>query len=236
VSQKLNLIDHYLRQVDLHFSLDNFLPHSAEFGFFLDVPRFRGSTLLPLPFGHHSRPTQALLNAVYLWGLHLSQSEPVFDQEHVMLSRALQQSVTDLLGDHPQKILHTIQTEVLLAYYFFRTGRFLEAKYHAGGAVSLALGSGLHKTRSLLPSPPPILGVVANNEILFEAARDDVEEGERINGFWAVFVLHKILTVALHPPSNVCGALEAPGMQIDTPWPLDIESYQAVSKFLGKID
>jgi hypothetical protein len=213
-------------QVAIQSLLDNFLPHAIEFGFFLDIPRFRNSTLLSLPFGHHSRPTQALLNTVYLWGLHLSQPEALADQERTMLLRALQNCTTDLLGEHPQKILHTIQVHVLLAYYFFRTGRFLEAKYHSDGAVSLALGAGLHKIRSLLPSPPPILGVVANNAVSLQEAQDDIEQGERINGFWAAFVSHKILAVALNPPSNVCGTLESPGMQIDTPWPLDIESYQ----------
>jgi hypothetical protein len=146
----------------------------------VDIPRFRSSTLFSLPFGDHPRPTQALLNTVYLWGLHLSQPETLINQERTMLWRAVQHCTTDLLGEYPLKILHTIQVHVLLAYYFFRTGRFLEAKYHSDGAVSLALGAGLHKIRSLLPSPPPILRVVANNAASLQEPQDDIEQGARI--------------------------------------------------------
>jgi len=61
------------------------------------------------------------------------------------------------------------------------------------------------------------------------APRDDIEEGERINGFWTACSLLKNLAVALDPPSNSCVVFEGFGMDnIDTPWPLDMESYEAV--------
>jgi hypothetical protein len=55
-----------------------------------------------------------------------------------------------------------------------------------------------------------------------------VEEGELINGFWTVFSLHKMLSFALNPPASVCGALEAPGLQVDTPWPFESHDYRNV--------
>jgi hypothetical protein len=58
-----------------------------------------------------------------------------------------------------------------------------------------------------------------------------IEEGEQINGFWAVFSLHKIMSFALDPAGGVCGALEAPGLQIDTPWPFDSHDYRTVSYY-----
>lgn len=57
-----------------------------------------------------------------------------------------------------------------------------------------------------------------------------IEEGEQINGFWGVFTLHKTISFALDPSGSVCGALEAPGLQIDTPWPFDSADYRNVSR------
>ncbi|KAH0578028.1 hypothetical protein H2248_005567 [Termitomyces sp. 'cryptogamus'] len=208
--------------------LDKFLPHCQQFGFFLNPNRFREATLLPLSFGHASRPTPAVLSAVYLWGVHLSQSEVLLQQEPSFILRALHHSVTDIFGSHPDVILHTLQAEILLSYYLLHVGRFVEAKCHTATAVSLALGAGLHKTKStyLIPS---ILGLSSDAPVLVPLPRDTIEEGERINGFWAVLVLHKYITVALEPPTSVCGTLEAPGMQVDTPWPLDIWTSEGIS-------
>jgi hypothetical protein len=200
----------------------------VEFGFFLNINRFRESALLHVPFGHPSRPSPALLSAVYLWGVHLSHSEPLLAQEYTFMTRALQHAATDLLGAHPNNILHTLQAEILLSYYLFRIGRFLEAKTHAAAAVSLALGCGLQRIRSANLYPPSTIGLSAETPISLHPASDNVDEGERINGFWAVFMLHKFISVALELPSSVCGTLEAPGMQIDTPWPLDNLSYAEV--------
>jgi len=148
----------------------------------------------------------------------------------ILLTRALKHTATDIanLSQRPGSVLHIIQAEVLLANYFFRNGQFLEAKCHSGVAVSLTLGCGLHKIRSSQPVSQYPIGVIANTTTSLHQTPDDVEEGERINGFWTVLILHKTLAVALDPPTNVCGALEAPGIQIDTPWPLNIESYKEV--------
>jgi hypothetical protein len=134
---------------------------------------------------------------------------------------------TDTLSSHPHAILHTIQAAVLTAYYFLRIGRFLEAKTQASSAVSLALGAGLHKVR-VSPPPPYPLGLSSDSAIFLHQSRDVIEEGERISGFWTVVMLHKYLTIALEPPTSVCGTLEAPGMQIDTPWPMDGPDYEEV--------
>jgi hypothetical protein len=118
---------------------------------------------------------------------------------------------------------------VLLATYFFRNGRFLEARYHATGAVSLAISSGMHKIRSSRAGCLATIAVLVKTEVTMLAPRDDIEEGERINGFWTACSLLKNLAVALDPPSNSCVVFEGFGMDnIDTPWPLDMESYEAV--------
>lgn len=164
--------------------------------------------------------------------MHLGQSEALLLEENSFLIRAVQHTATDLLGTHPNRVLHTLQAQVLLAYYFFRTGRFLEAKSQTGAAISLALGAGFHKLRSANVYSPIILGLVHDTPTYLDPPPSPLEEGERINAFWAVFVLHKIITVALEPPANVCGALEAPGIQIDVPWPLETSAYADVGSSL----
>lgn len=159
----------------------------------------------------------------------MSRSNTLLHEEHNFLIRALQHTATDPIRDHPNTILHTLQAEILLSYYLLRIGRFLEAKTHAGAAVNLALGSGLHRIRSSNMYPPSTIGLSSDTPTSLRPPSSTIEEGERINGFWAMLSLHKFISVALEIPSNVCGALEAPGLQIDTPWPLDNPSYTQVS-------
>ncbi|KAG6915630.1 hypothetical protein DXG01_010669 [Tephrocybe rancida] len=186
---------------------------------------FREAALLPLSFGHPSRPSPAVLSAAYLWGVHLSRSEALLQQEQTFTNRALQHAVTDAFGGHPDVILHTLQAEVLLSYYLLRVGRFIEAKCHTATAVTLDLGAGLHKIRSTNLNVVTTIGLSSDTPISLAQPRNIIEEGERINGFWAVLVLHKYITIPLEPPMSVCGILEAPGIQVDTPWPLDITNY-----------
>ncbi|KAG7443443.1 uncharacterized protein BT62DRAFT_1078508 [Guyanagaster necrorhizus] len=222
--------------------LDLFFSYSAYLGFFLDVTRFYNSAVLPLPLGHQSRPSSSVLSAVYLWGSHLSsqrdqkgKEQSVWAHQHQYLASALKHVSTGLTNTHPDRFLHTIQAEVLLAYYFLRIGNFLEARRHTGDAVSLAVGCGLHRLRSEAAWRPPAIsvasfirnGVTTSTTTTLPPPRDSIEEGERIDAFWNVLILAKTLAIALDCPTDVCGTLEAPGFQIDTPWPLDQKSYQA---------
>lgn len=184
--------------------------------------------MLAFPLGHASRPTAGLLHAVHLFGVHFSQPEGAHSQESHLLARAVQNVATDLVGSHPNKIIHTLQAEILLAYYFLRTGSLLAAKHRTGAAISLALGCGLHKIRSVNLSARSTIAIVHDQPDPLPLPTSQIEEAERINGFWAVFMLHKFITVALEAPSHVCGALEAPGMQIDTPWPFDMDTFAEV--------
>jgi hypothetical protein len=101
----------------------------------------------------------------------------------------------------------------------------LEAEFHVNGAVTLALGYHLHKIRSSRPSSPPLIGASAFTEVFPDAPRDDIEEGERIRGFWTVVCAQNSLIMTLRTANNL-GILDSPGMHIDTPWPLDIEEYE----------
>ena len=164
----------------------------------------------------NSRPSLALLNTIYLWGLKLASVESFAAYEPVFLSRAIQ-SVAGALGTtHPQKAKHALQAELLLSNYFFWTGRLLEGRYHCGAAVSIAISLGLHRTRSSqLPNPNP-------------NTADPVEEGERINAFWSVFLNDKCWGVAMNVPPGLPDQ-KAPNARIDVPWPLDMAQYERVS-------
>ncbi|KAJ7320702.1 hypothetical protein DFH08DRAFT_386510 [Mycena albidolilacea] len=189
--------------------VDFFLAYSSEVGFFLNASRFRESALLRHPRGHPSRPSPALLWTVYLWGLRLSKQPELIALEPVFLSRALNLAGNGLSGLHPQKVMHTLQAEILVAYYFFASGRFLEGKYHTASAVSLALSSGLHMIRSAnIPSSvlPP--------------SQDAIEEGERIHACWAVIILDRSWAAVLGEQAHL-----EHRQQIDTPWPLEADDY-----------
>lgn len=118
----------------------------------------------------------------------------------------------------PGTAISIIQTEILLAYYFFDCNRVVEGQVHANGAVSLALACGLHKIEpgrhaadSLLPPPA-----------------DPTEEQERVNAWWHVFMLEKLWTTALETPSVITED-RGPDSVVDTPWPRDQVSGPAIT-------
>ncbi|KAJ7177573.1 hypothetical protein C8R43DRAFT_974816 [Mycena crocata] len=203
--------------------LHTFLPHASQFGFFLDSKRFIPSALQSMSMDNVKPACPALMNAVYMWGAHLS-GDP---REERFRYQALQYAATDLVPSHAQSFLQTIQAEILLSYYFFRTGRFLEARAHTATAVALAVGGGLHQIRSIHRPAVPVFSIAEEHghDVHPREPADSVEEGERITGFWAVFILQQNLSIALDPPARVC-SLEASGMLIDTPWPLEMEDYR----------
>ncbi|KAJ7656227.1 hypothetical protein B0H17DRAFT_1265230 [Mycena rosella] len=193
--------------------VDYFLAYSSEFGFFLNPARFRQSALLPFPAGHQSRPSPALLSTVYLWGLRLSNQPNLLAQESAFLTRAVHLTGQGLSDTHPQRVMHTLQAEILLAYFFFASGRALEGKYHTAAAISLSLSSSLHLIRSETHSSPGIL----------PPARDATEEGERIHAWWTVMILDKCWAVGL---SEEPGFAHRDNLAIvDTPWPLEVDDY-----------
>lgn len=160
----------------------------------------------------------ALLNAVFLYGAHLSCVKTLTMHEPTLLARAVEAVSSDLASQNQYPLTHTIQAEVIIANYFFCVGRLLEGKYHASAAVALVLSERLHKIRASSPSDrhPPS-----------DPPLDRIEEGERINAFWTVFALDKEWAVVSGTLSQLDGQ-DAP-VAVDTPWPLDIEEYEDVS-------
>ncbi|KAJ6626245.1 hypothetical protein B0H10DRAFT_1999436 [Mycena sp. CBHHK59/15] len=193
----------------------NFLHNVSHFGFFLDTQAFHDA--VTSSDGQNLSPV--LMNVMYLWGVHLSKSEQITVYEPALLAHALRSTAGSLTGTHPRTILHSLQAEVLLAYYFIRNVRFLEARYHTSAAVSIALSSGLHRIRTQSGQGPPI-------QSTFEALtppKDAAEEGERISAFWNVLNLNNCWAGTDGSSSNV--SYGPSGLKIDTPWPLDTRDY-----------
>ncbi|KAI0630866.1 hypothetical protein C8Q77DRAFT_1160374 [Trametes polyzona] len=195
-----------------------FVQHATEYGFFLHIHRFLDKVFAAN--STHSNSLRILLNVIYLLGSKLSSNPQVKAQEQSYLARALQHLPTALPED-PRGAIYVMQAEVLLANYFFDNDRKLEGVYHANAAVSIAMAAKLHMIRSARRSrtaadtttyrlPPPA---------------DLTEEGERINGFWTVFILDRCWAVATGSAPAFTDD-EAAGTQIDTPWPMELGMYQ----------
>ncbi|KAI8968630.1 hypothetical protein BD414DRAFT_518662 [Trametes punicea] len=197
----------------------HFIQHAAEFGFFLHIDRFldkvfsTGST--------HSNSLRILLNVIYLIGAKLSSNPQVRAHEQAYLTRALQHLPTALPED-PRGAIYVMQAEVILANYFFSSSRQLEGAYHTNAAVSIAMASKLHMIRSARRSRP----AADTTTYRLPPPADTLEEGERINGFWTVFILDRCWAVATGS-SPAFTDDEANGTLIDTPWPMHLAAYQS---------
>lgn len=178
---------------------------------------------MPDANARQARLSPALLNAVYLWGVRFSGNASMVAHEPVYLQRAVQAVSSALVRAPPYNIVYSIQAEVLLSHYFFAANRSLEGRYHSNAAVALSLSCRLNKLRSNnnTPNPPGVLNVD------LAPPADALEEGERINAFWSVFILDKSWSVRAGSPSHFNGS---PGAQVDTPWPLQIEDYAQVGR------
>jgi hypothetical protein len=172
----------------------------------------------PGPVGHESRPSPSLLATVYLFGIYLSQDPELKHHEKTYFDLSLQHVSRDTSSTttHPNHRLHVIQTEVLLTHYFFANNRSIEGKYHCYSAYSLAIASGIHKMGAR--NPP---------ELTLPPAADDIEEGERINAYWAIFCLDKEWAGVFNCNPNItCSASN--GIRLVTPMPREIEEYETV--------
>lgn len=189
------------------------------------MPRFQASLLNGQAPGRMTRPSCALAAATYLWAIRLSNDPSVKNHEQTYLTRATQEAATALSGPHPDRVMQSIQAEVLLSTYFFANGRFFEGKYHVTTAVSMVFSAGLHKIRS---ATPQYQAPMAGNSSRLPEPRDSIEEGERILALWTVLDLDKHWAVALEHTPNFEYSTHPLATKIDTPWPLEMEEFEQV--------
>ncbi|KAJ7063734.1 hypothetical protein C8F01DRAFT_88862 [Mycena amicta] len=202
--------------------IQNFLPHGAQFGFFLDPQRLAlmspQSPASATSFLQRTSP--ALFYILCAFGAHISAPRDRVTEDRFIF-RALQAPAS---SDYaiPRTLLHTIQAEVLIAYYLWRNGAILQARVHSATAGALVLGAGLHQSRST------VIAIVENpsdfEEQRLPQATDSIDVGERIRAVWAVSALQKMLAVAEDAPIDVCGVFEQ--VSVEVPWPREVEEYR----------
>ncbi|KAJ6564250.1 hypothetical protein B0H19DRAFT_1140615 [Mycena capillaripes] len=202
--------------------VDAFLENFTHVGFFLDIASFRHSALLSFPFGHYERPSPALLSAVYMWGSRFRVSQAprhyVYNEDAFLVC-TLQNIHQDLGGNHPHRVLHTIQAEMLLSLYYLTLGRPVEGIYHSSAAASLAISAGLHLIPSSLQSQHPSSFAFGVLETPLPPPAHARETAERIDAFWTVVTVNNYWVAAHGSPS----AIPYHDTPIDTPWPRERE-------------
>ncbi|THU87384.1 hypothetical protein K435DRAFT_867349 [Dendrothele bispora CBS 962.96] len=225
--------------------LSAFIPYANELGFFLDLTEIC-NTIMSTPSLRTSDTgvppiTPALIDIIFLLGSHLSTFPQVTVLEPEFLSIA-QGSVSHILSSpvmpgtrstssHPHwKVLGAIQSHVLLAQYFYHTGRKLEGKYSVTIAIALILGTRMHRIRSeevvsgqgqmqmTLCRDNYTSGVfLSGSETMQNQFQEEKEETQRINAFWTVLALNSRWAAVEGYGSSF--PYWKPAMRIDTPWP-----------------
>ncbi|KAJ2991116.1 hypothetical protein NUW54_g8282 [Trametes sanguinea] len=87
-----------------------FLQHSASLSFFLHVPRFMQAMQQPNIDNRRVQLSPALLNAVYLWGAHLSTSAALRAYESIFQVRATN-ALSSALRESQYSVINLIQAE-----------------------------------------------------------------------------------------------------------------------------
>ncbi|KAG8902334.1 hypothetical protein FRB99_004617 [Tulasnella sp. 403] len=174
-------------------------------GFTIHKPRFFKSLNLPPKY----QPHPALLNAMYLIACHHS-NDP-------------------LLTPHQDVFLKRVRASTLLAYYFLKSGRFLEAAYQISSAARFAIFCNLHKITTPKWRPPSTVkedefsiklsGGTAQHPIL-PPPIDSIDVGERINLFWMIVLVDHSTSLITGLPSSIDYE------DIETVWPRAIEDYE----------
>ena len=121
-----------------------------------------------------------------------------------------------LANQPPTRGIQIVQTEVLLATYFFAVGRNLEASYHVNAATRLAMSFGMHKT-----TPKVISGATGVR------VSDGLEDTQRVNVFWKVFCLDQLWAITNVQPA-IMRVADEPATDVETPWPMANEDFDQV--------
>ncbi|KAJ3744361.1 hypothetical protein DFH05DRAFT_1494816 [Lentinula detonsa] len=197
--------------------IEAFLPYTSQLGFFLNAKTLLDAFSNPMS-DPTQRPTHALSASMVLLGAYFSRyliqnSSITLELIETYLSKAVQATSLGLSEMHPQRILHTLQANIVIAHYFFLHNRVIKGKWHLDHAVSLVLSARLHQIRSSL-----VQFQFPNRNI-----QNVSEEGEQINAMWTVLALNCLWSAAEGIPASIAYTTEQ--RRIDTPWPLDSGSY-----------
>jgi len=206
------------------------MPHRFQCGLEIDATRFQAT------LNTSDAPHPALLNSIYALACHFSLSPILAQHESRFVNRTLRSISTAL--EKSDRLLHVLQGSCLLAIFFFIKGRLLEGYYHAGSAVRLAVGLGLHQVSAptflsdvVCSQSQQAVGSVVSTPIL-PPATNPVEFGERVLTFWQVYCLDRCWAVATGLPVALSEDSH-PRTRIETVWPCSLEEYEMVSYYIS---
>ncbi|KAF7291144.1 Zn(2)-C6 fungal-type domain-containing protein [Mycena indigotica] len=215
--------------------------------FFLDAHHFaQGANQSP---GHPHRPSSALLSCVYLWASVLSNSSPPSsvtsfttdgpDADTFLLATleqlpgAINRLSSAPPGSQLRLLLETIQTEVLLSFYYLHESLSVQGRYHAGAAASLAIGAGFNKLGGRGHGPPSGSG---GPPFIFaqptQLGGSPAMEGASIAAFWATVIINNVWAAAQGGPAPISSY----GTEVDAPWPGGQQGGSTIKRFLNGQD
>ena len=212
-------------------SLKVFMPHASRLGFNLHIANFTANAALQS--GHPARPLDCLVDVITLWAHRLAERPDFLQREPGFLGRALESLPAAIGSGSVAHRIQLVQAEVLLALYFFCDGRLIEGRYHASAAMTAALGCRLHQISNnggAHGGTHQLAGVGMGTAL--PAPQNAVELGERINVFWAAFLLDRCWSVALGSQPSLLDEQPAV-MSIQTPLPRRMEDYAVVSSTIA---
>lgn len=216
------------------FLVGVFLQRNEDFHFYLDKTRFLLSLDSPQPDCPHS----SLLNAIYLLGCHFTNQPEWTVHEPMFLSRAREALLASLA--HSDRLFDFLMASNLVAYYLYRTGRFLEGHHQTAGASRFAVSCGLHQivspvlednqpesSRSIRASAPWSVSdmSVRRPGSMLTPPRNGLELGQRIIVFWQTYLLDKLGSAVTSLPGSLPDEAD-PLTEILTAWPRTLEEYE----------
>ncbi|KDQ17337.1 hypothetical protein BOTBODRAFT_64333 [Botryobasidium botryosum FD-172 SS1] len=171
--------------------------------FIFHAPQFLKSLALP----HGEAPHPALLNAVYLIGCYFHGSEKLASLEPLFLQRTRRQLTLSL--QNVDNLASFVKVSVLLSWYYYVKGRFIEGHHCSSSTMRFAVACGLNRLPSSISQSTDVGG-------LLEAPTDIFQLSQRIRLWWHVFLVDRGGSVLTGLPAAL------PDDEIDTPWPVPL--------------
>ncbi len=169
------------------------IPFRGQFHFYVNIHRF--VYRLRLPPTHPSAIHPCLLNAVYLAACSVIGGTSMVMHEQVFLNRTRQACERSLA--YADRLVHFMWANVILASYYLRAGRVVEAHSTIGSTVRFAVGAGLH----LGDTTMEVVQVQDTNSLALPPA-DPIDGEERIHLWWALTMCEAAISLGAGLPSS----------------------------------
>ncbi|KAG8968028.1 hypothetical protein FRC03_008893 [Tulasnella sp. 419] len=197
--------------------LQIFFQHSHQCMFEVHIERFMASLDLPAPHCPHP----ALMNAIFLLACHFSP--PLSSSYESMFLARTRRYINQSL-ESSDRLINFLQASMLLAWYFFFKGRYLEGQHHASSAARFAMASSLHLLKVKVDNAMGTLTFFTPGDSfeksLLGPPKDFIDLAERINLFWSIFIADRTSSIATGLPVVI------PDDEVETPFPRRFEDYK----------